>query len=227
MRRGSPPRQGDVQSGAVSQGYPIVLDVSRCKAVIVGGGPVAARKARGLLAAGAMHVRCVSPAFCSDMPGEVERVQSDFEPAHLDGFDLVFAATGDAAVNDRVVGEAHRRGALVNRADGDDDRPGDFVVPAVHRDGALMVAVSTAGAPALAARVRDAVARDLDPIHARMAQAMRELRPWVLGAGLSARKRHEVLLALASDEALAVLRGQGLEGLRRWATERFGELRKG
>src|SRR5690242_5848317 len=107
-----------------------MLDVTDRLVVIVGGGPVAARKAAGVLEAGATRVRCVAPAFDPAVPESVERVEETYEPRHLDGAGLVFAATDLPAVNDAVVRDARARGVLATRADSDEEDPGDFTVPA-------------------------------------------------------------------------------------------------
>src|SRR5262245_42932678 len=128
-----------------------MLDVTDRRVVIIGGGSVAARKAAGLIAAGATRVRVVSPQFDSKMPAtaQIERISERYEPRHLDGAMLVFAATDSAEVNAAVVTQARHRGILVNRADGIDEG-GNFSTPAVLRDGAVTVTVSTAGSPAIA-----------------------------------------------------------------------------
>ena len=132
-----------------------MLDVTDRPIVIVGGGGVAVRKVAGLLAAGATRIRVVAPTFAEDLSAVVERIKATFEPRHLDGAGLVFAATSDPAVNAAVVTECRRRGVLVNRADGHDHPPGDFATPAVKREGAVTLTVATSGFPALAARIRD------------------------------------------------------------------------
>jgi siroheme synthase-like protein len=54
-----------------------------------------------------------------------------------------------------------------------------FILPAVHRQGPIAVAVSTGGAsPALAQRLRDEIARVVGPEHAELARRLRSLRPW-------------------------------------------------
>ncbi len=64
----------------MTQGYPILLDVADRRIVIVGGGAVAARKAAGLLAAGARRVRVISPKFDATMPQGIERIVGEFAP---------------------------------------------------------------------------------------------------------------------------------------------------
>lgn len=203
----------------------MMLDLSERVVVIVGGGAVAARKARGLIEAGAGCVRCVAPTFHEGIPAEVQRVGESYRAAHLDGAALVFAATDRADVNDAVVRDAHARNLLVNRADAgaDTDSPGDFVIPATHVSGALTLTVS-AGSPALSAFVRDRLAASVDPRWEMMATLMRALRPRVLSAGLEIEKRREIFRDLATDAALAVLGDGGPDALRAWLRERHPEL---
>src|SRR6187431_597410 len=104
-----------------------MLDVSDRVIVIIGGGKVAARKAAGLLAAGATRVRAVAPSFDAEFPPSAQKVVGMYLPEHLEGAQLVFAATDDATVNETIVRDARARGILVNSADGE----GDFSVPAL------------------------------------------------------------------------------------------------
>ena len=54
-----------------------------------------------------------------------------------------------------------------------------FILPAIHREGPITVAVSTGGAsPALAQWIRARVAELVGPRHAALAERLRELRPW-------------------------------------------------
>ena len=140
--------------------YPLLLDVSDRLIVIVGGGEVAVRKAQGLIAAGAMRVRVVSPSVHEQMPASVERIAESYHREHLADAGLVFAATDEPAVNDVIVRDAKGMNILVCRADADDNNTGDFATPAMIRRGAVLVTVSTGGSPALAARLRDTIERE-------------------------------------------------------------------
>ena len=204
-----------------------MLDVTDRLVVIVGGGAVAVRKAKGLLEAGATRVRCVSPAFEAGMPEAVERVEEAYEPHHLEGAAVVLAATDLPAVNDAVVRDARARGALVSRADADEELLGDFTVPAVWRNGSFAVAVSAGGNPALAALVRDGLAQKWNPLWTVLAQVGNWLRPKLRTVGsLEPDARRAIMRDLASEEALQVLRGQGgVEPLMEWLYGRHPELK--
>jgi siroheme synthase-like protein len=210
----------------VTHAYPILLDVTDRLIVIVGGGAVAARKAAGLIAAGARRILCIAPTFCDDLPQVVERIPDEFAPRHLDGAALVFAATDRHDVNDAVVQEARRRGLLVNRADSDETEPGDFSTPAKLQVGAVIITVS-AGSAALSAAIRDDLARRLDRRFVRMADAMRVLRPEVRASALEQSARARVFRDLADDEAVTVLDTGGIDALRDWLKRRYPELNHG
>lgn len=204
----------------------MLLDVSDRLVVIIGGGAVAARKAAGLLAAGAMRIRCVAPAFSDALSDGVERIVEKYDPRHLAGAGLVFAATDRPEVNDAVVNDARRLGLLVNRADGDDALPGDFSTPALLMAGRITIAVASAS-PALTAAVRNDLARRLDPRFVAMADALANLRPMIRASGVSQWRRAEIFRELAADAALDILRDGGLDGLKRWLLGRYPELQHG
>ena len=206
--------------------YAMMLDVTDRLVVIVGGGAVAVRKAAGLIECGATRVRCVAPEFDLGLPSGAERVQERYEPRHLDGAGLVFAATDDPAVNAAVVRDARARGVLVNRADAAaDDEPGDFTVPATLRRSAVTVAVS-AGSPALSVVIREGIAAQWDERWSRMAEAMQTLRPMIVGrTDIPQERRRAMLRDLASREALDWL-GVGKDfALKQWLVARYPELK--
>lgn len=203
----------------------MLLDVTDRRIVIVGGGGVAARKASGLIAAGARDICVVAPEFHPEIPVQVKRVAERYRPEHLEGAGLVFAATDLAEVNGAVVRDAHERGLLVCRADSDEQEPGDFSTPALIRRGAITITVSAGGSPALAAAIRDAVNSHLEAKWEKMADAMQQLRPVILNApGLDGAARQRIFRELAGAEAVEVLDAGGLEVLRAWLKKRFPGL---
>ncbi len=199
--------------------YPMMLDVTNRPILIVGGGNVAARKVHGLLAAGATSIRVVSPSFIDDFPSGARMLVSVYKPEQLDGVQIVFAATDRPEVNATIVRDAKEKGLLVCRADGEDD-PGDFATPATFREGALTVTVSTAGNPALSAKVRDKLVKMIDRRWIALADAMQQLRPRILKEVSDPARRREIFRAMADEEALDVLTREGLDGLWKQINER-------
>ena len=159
--------------------YPIALSLRGKRAVVVGGGNVAERKIRGLLAAGAQIV-VVSPALTDALASlagadAIRWIARGYAAGDLAGATLAFAATSDEATNASVVAEARAAGILVN--DASDAERGDFATPAVHRSGPLTVTVDSAGlSPSFTKRIRDELALQFDARYARAAATLGALR---------------------------------------------------
>lgn len=152
--------------------YPIELDLTDRRVVVVGLGRVGRRKAIGLVAAGATVV--AFDPIPAEPPAGVILVAEPYRVDHLRGAALAFAAA-TPEVNRRVVADAREADVWVNAASEPDH--GDFLVPASWRDGPIGLTVSTSGAsPALAAALRDRAAQALGPAPARLATALAELR---------------------------------------------------
>jgi siroheme synthase-like protein len=140
--------------------YPVALDVSDRPCLVVGGGRIAARKAQALADCGAL-VTVVSPALAPEMQALSPRLQAVLTRPYAAGdaarFRLVVTATGIPDVDAQVFADAEAAGVWVNSADDRDHS--SFILPAVHRDGAVTVAVSTGGfSPAMASWLRDRLA---------------------------------------------------------------------
>ncbi len=155
--------------------YPIFLDLSGRRCVVVGGGEVASRKARKLLQARA-RVVVISPEIQPDLESVAVEVHRRFyKEGDLEGAYLAFAATNSREANAAVAREAKERGIPVNVA----DRPseGDFALPSTLRRGRLQVAVSTGGAsPALARRIKDELEESFGPEWAALVEELHAAR---------------------------------------------------
>ena len=140
--------------------YPVFLDLADVGVLVVGAGPVALRKASGLVAAGA-QVTVVSPTVVAgfdQLPVTVEC--RPYRSGEAASYQLVMTATNDPAVNAQVAEEARAAKVWVNSADDPDNC--SFILPAIARRGLVTVAVSTGGAsPSLAGRIRTEIATTL------------------------------------------------------------------
>lgn len=199
------------------RGIPIMLDLTGWRCLVVGGGAVAARRARTLVEAGA-SVTVVAPKLDPKLASlEIERIPARFDPAQhrVADYRLVVIATDDAATNALVAGEIAKlpRPPLCNRAD--DADAGELSFMASHRDGPLTLAVHTGGASAsAAAAIRDATASQIDPCWPGVLALARDARKQVQGEVPDPEKRSALLGRLTDDRALAVYRDGGAEALR-------------
>ena len=137
---------------------PLMHDFAGERVLVVGGGPVGARKARKF--AREAEVVVLSPTFEADSYGGSQRLRAAPEPADagdwLDRVDpvLVVAATDSGELNAAFEQAADERGLLSNRADYSGPRsPGHVVVPATVRDDPVVAAIST-GSPSLSRHLR-------------------------------------------------------------------------
>ncbi|MCC2314718.1 uroporphyrinogen-III C-methyltransferase [Cellulomonas xiejunii] len=101
--------------------HPLLLDLAGRRVVVVGGGPVAARRTRGVLADGA-DVHVVAPALCEDLAdlaaaGAVTWHASEYAPGDLADAWLVHTATGERHTDDAVAAEAEAARTWCVRAD--------------------------------------------------------------------------------------------------------------
>jgi siroheme synthase-like protein len=168
--------------------YPIFLELKGRPCLVVGGGRVAARKAEGLLAAGA-RVTVVSPALDPDLAKlkaerRIAHVDRQYQRVDVKGYAVVIAATDDAAINERVASDARQGGVPVNVV----DEPAlcDFIVPSVVRRGEVVLAISTGGlSPALARWLRQEMESYLTGDFERLAQLLAEVRAELRERGIA------------------------------------------
>ena len=159
--------------------YPIFLNVSGKKCVVVGGGQVALRKVQALLERGA-NIEVISPDPCHELDrlAEAEEItvqRKPYQPGDLREALIVIAATDEHAVNLEVAKEAKGEGVLVNVVD--DAANSDFIVPSCLRRGDVTIAVSTAGrSPALARKIRTRLEKDWGDEYAALALLIGEVR---------------------------------------------------
>ena len=189
--------------------YPICLDISGKRCIVIGGGNVAERKVERLLACGAV-VEVVGKELTPALTvwkgeGRIIHRRADFEEAHLAGATLVIGATDDETVNGRVAQSARARGIPVNIVD-DPDRC-DFILPSVVERGDLVIAVSTGGkSPALARKIREELEGIYGAEYAILLEIMGELRDRVIAAGASSDENRERLTAVVRSEILEEIR---------------------
>jgi uroporphyrin-III C-methyltransferase/precorrin-2 dehydrogenase/sirohydrochlorin ferrochelatase len=145
--------------------FPLFANLRGQPCLIVGGGEVAARKARDLLAAGA-KLTVNAPEFSvavqslADGTPDVRLAQGPFDPALVGEHLLVVAATSDRFVNAAVASAAGAAQRLCNVVD--DGAASTFIVPGIVDRSPLVVAISSGGcSPVLSRLLRQKLEREL------------------------------------------------------------------
>jgi uroporphyrin-III C-methyltransferase/precorrin-2 dehydrogenase/sirohydrochlorin ferrochelatase len=134
---------------------PIFLSVRGKRALVVGNGTVAARKA-DLLIRAECDLTVISASPNSDLARllrdhQVTHKTGDLEAADLDGCLLVFGASADTAVNEKLHTLAQAAGIPANIA----DNPAlcDFIMPAIVDRSPVLLAIGSGGTSPLLVRM--------------------------------------------------------------------------
>jgi precorrin-2 dehydrogenase / sirohydrochlorin ferrochelatase len=195
--------------------YPVFLNLSGKKAVVIGGGRVAERKIAPLLKAGA-RVTVISPAITK----KIERIKQNKRLKHiarfyrkgdLKGAFLVIAATDSGDVNEQVSVVAS---CLVNVVD--TPHLCNFIVPSTMMRGPLSIAVSTSGiSPALSRSIRKELEKVYGSEFSQYLQSLRKIRRDAMETIHDKKKRTEFLKCIASEKMIKKLRGKGLREMKK------------
>lgn len=138
--------------------YPAMLDLSKFKIVVIGGGKVAYRKVVGLLDCGALSIKIVSLTFDEAFrklgtykpESKLEMISKGYEIEDLRGGQLIIAATSNKTCNDAIGEYALEKGILCNVIT--NQKLSSFIVPSRVQRGDLTIAVSTSGSSPVLAR---------------------------------------------------------------------------
>ncbi len=144
--------------------FPVFIDLSDRKVLVIGGGEVATRKVKSLVRF-TRNITVVAPEVTGEIrrlaeEGKVKVKRRRFMSSDLKGADLVIVAVDDERVQKRVYELCRKRGVLCNAVDSPEWCT--FVFPSLIVRGDLVIGISTSGkAPALSRRVREMVERSL------------------------------------------------------------------
>jgi precorrin-2 dehydrogenase / sirohydrochlorin ferrochelatase len=162
------------------------------RAVVVGGGTVAARRVATLLAAG-LKVSVIAPTIASEVRAQdVACMERIYQHGDLVGATLVLACTDNPEVNDLVTADALHLGLLVGHAG--DASKGNLRFPATLERGGVQLALTTGRElPMLAQALRE-----------RLTQVLPETLP--LEGWLTRREQAVELNGAEREAALGTLR---------------------
>lgn len=122
---------------------PLNVRIDHKQILFVGGGKVALHKIKSLIHY-THNITIIAPEILPELHamGFTEKYK-EYEADDLQGFFLVYAATNNLEVNQRICEDAHKAGVLVNVVD--NRELSDFISPAIIKDGVMTIAVSSNG----------------------------------------------------------------------------------
>lgn len=197
--------------------YPLFLNLSNKRAVVIGGGKVAERKILPLLKSRA-QVTVISPEITKKIAGmkqekTIKHIARPYRRGDLKGAFLVIAATDSPGVNSRVSREAP---CLVNVVD--TPQLCNFIVPSTMIRGPLNIAVTTSGiSPALSRSIRKELEKVYGAEFSQYLQSLRKIRRDAMEMIHNKRKRTEFLKCIASEEMIRKVRGKGFKEIKKTA----------
>jgi precorrin-2 dehydrogenase / sirohydrochlorin ferrochelatase len=206
--------------------YPVNLNIECRQCLVVGGGPVAFRKAKMLLDCGA-EVTVVSKDFCAEFQkfsniSSISLVQRQYFSSDLDEKFLVIGATDDSELNRRISADAEKQNKLCNIADVPEIC--NFILPSVIRRGDLVIAVSTSGkSPAFAKHLRKDLEKIFGDEYARFLDLMGAIRKKLLSAQHDPEAHKPIFERLIQSGLLDMIKNHQTEDINRLLAEVVGE----
>jgi len=209
--------------------YPIFLELRGRKAVVIGGGAVAARKARSLLAAEAdvtIVARNIGKAFDGlTRRSGVRLITGGYSKRHLKGATVAIASTNDSGLNERIHRDCRTLGILCNVVD--EPKLCDFFVPAVVQRGDLQIAISTGGrSPAYAGHIRKSLGRVFTSKHGQFVCELEKVRMQIMEQVSRPADRKAIMGQLVEEESFEYFRRNGADAWRKRALATMRALRR-
>lgn len=189
--------------------YPVNLILDNKACVVIGGGDVACRKIKGLIAAKA-KVTVVSPELNEELlamqnDGQFTWLKRVYKNGDIKGYALAICATDDERINKAAAAEANREKILINVVDR--LRLCDFAMPAVIRRGDLLITSSTNGkSPAMAREIRRELEKFIDKGYAPFIEKMSVLRQEAMSVIPTFREREDFWREVLNENILKLIR---------------------
>lgn len=188
--------------------YPIMVDMRNRPCTIIGGGAVAERKVATLLDSGAC-VKVISPVLTPTLrewaeQGRIDIVARPYQEGDLADTFLAISATDDLTINEAAAIEATRRQILLNVVD--IPQLCNFILPAVVKQGPLVIAVSTNGtSPAMAKKIRQQLERIFGAEYGVFLTMLGKLREQVKNSFNTQAERQQFWESLIESDLLSLI----------------------
>jgi precorrin-2 dehydrogenase/sirohydrochlorin ferrochelatase len=206
--------------------YPLFLDITDRRCVVVGGGDVAERKVGRLLDFGASVIvvgKALTPGLeTMKKEGRINHIDADYDKAFINDAFLVIGATDRDDVNAEISRDGREKGILVNIVD-DPDKC-DFVLPSLLKQGDLLIAISTGGkSPALAKKLREDMEQLFGTEYQTLLEVMGQLREKLVVKGRSSDENRRLFEAVVHSDILQHIKDKSWEKVKKIIYDITGE----
>lgn len=198
--------------------YPLFLDITRYKCLVLGAGSVARRKIATLMKAHAHEIVVIDPYVTEqdfhkafekeyDYEANVVYFQRDFVSGDLENVRLAFACTASSEVNGNFAKICTEKNIFCNVIE--EPERGNFIVPAHLDYENLVIALSSSGvSPAFTKALKDDLNNWVAKSYVPFLRLIKILRPLIL-KNVEERKRPQIFRALVEksfrEEIMAIL----------------------
>jgi precorrin-2 dehydrogenase/sirohydrochlorin ferrochelatase len=198
---------------------PVNLDITNMPALVIGGGNIAYRKLLTLWKFGAAP-DIITPTLLPAMEdfiakNSIKLTRRKYQSGDVNGYKLVFAATGDPIADKLIKDDCDEGNILLNVADVPELCT--FIMPATVKRGDLVLAVGSGGnAPFLVKQIRKQLQRDYPKNMAEIFELAGEFRELVLNKEqLSSQAKNDLFEMFINEKWDELLASKGIDAARK------------
>lgn len=163
--------------------FPIMLDLSKFKALVIGGGEIATRKVYNLIEFNC-KVTVIAPEITRYLEilhnnNDIIWIKKEYEKGDINDFNFVFAATANPQIDEIIAEECKIKNVLLNVADV--PHLCNFIMPATIKRGDLTISIGSQGrAPFYVKHLKDKLSTEFPEIFAEEVEMASFLRDKML-----------------------------------------------
>ncbi len=209
--------------------YPVNLNLSGKKVLVIGGGNVASRKVKILLEYKA-EITILSPKISGTIKelaesGQIKLLNRTFRDGDIKGFDIVFYAATGTSLAKKVAAEAKLEGALLNSAVS--PKLSDFYLPAKFERGSLTISISSEGkAPFYVKHIRKRLEEIFTERESVIIDLAGKLRKQVLASGLNRSEKSDIYEKFVETDWNMIIKQYGVETAEELINDWIKEAKK-
>lgn len=159
--------------------FPVLIDLTQYKSLVIGGGSIATRKVLNLLEFGA-RPDIISPEIIDELASlivsnDLIHKKRKYEVGDANDYNLIFSATGDKQLDELLKEECYGTGSLLNIADV--PQLCNFIMPATIKRGSFTFSIASQGeSPFMVKHLRKKLSAELPANLEKISELASELR---------------------------------------------------